>query len=218
MSKLIIFFIFIAFIPAKLLASETSTGTETATFAGGCFWCMEPPFDKLDGVISTTVGYTAGHKTNPTYQEVSSGGTGHAEAIQVVFNPEKISCSELLETYWRNIDPLALNRQFCDIGTQYHSGIYYHDAAQERAAKQSLDKLEKSKPFEGTIVTEILPASTFYPAEDYHQIINRKTRYATNITVSVVAAISDCKNSGVKNNPPKKSRLPNFMDNLLLFR
>jgi peptide-methionine (S)-S-oxide reductase len=169
MKQLLIFLLLIVLIPTKLIASETPTKTETATFAGGCFWCMQPPFDKLDGVISTTVGYTAGHKKNPTYEEVSSGKTGHAEAIQVVFDPEKISYSELLETFWKNIDPLALNRQFCDVGTQYRSGIYYHNPEQEKAAKQSLQQLEKSKPFEGVIVTEILPASTFYPAEDYHQ-------------------------------------------------
>ena len=165
MNKFIVFIIFTAFLPAKLIAAQT----ETATFAGGCFWCMEPAFDKLNGVISTISGYTAGHKTDPTYQEVSSGGTGHAEAIQVVFDPEKIAYSELLDTFWRNIDPVTLNRQFCDTGTQYRSGIYYHDAAQEKAAKLSLQQLEKSKPFAGTIVTEILPASTFYPAEEYHQ-------------------------------------------------
>jgi peptide-methionine (S)-S-oxide reductase len=165
MTKLFIFFICLALLPVKLMASET----ETATFAGGCFWCMEPPFDKLDGVVITTSGYTGGHKKNPTYKEVSSGTTGHAEAIQVVFDPEKISYSQLLDTFWKNIDPVALNQQFCDIGTQYRSGIYYHDAAQEEAAKQSLQQLEASKPFEGTIVTEVVPASSFYPAEEYHQ-------------------------------------------------
>jgi len=149
-----------------ILAEEQQ---ETAIFAGGCFWCMEPPFDKLDGVISTTSGYTAGHKINPTYKEVSSGGTGHTEAIQIVFNPEKISYVELLAIFWKNIDPVALNRQFCDAGTQYRSGIYYRDATQEKAAKQSLQQLEQSNTFDKTIVTEILPASTFYPAEDYHQ-------------------------------------------------
>jgi peptide-methionine (S)-S-oxide reductase len=169
MNKIFIFFIFISFFPVKLIAAEASKEPEIAIFAGGCFWCMEPPFDKLDGVISTTAGYTAGHKTDPTYKEVSSGATGHAEAIQIVFDPEKISYTKLLETFWRNVDPVALNRQFCDVGTQYRSGIYYHGPAQEKAAKQSLQQLEKSKPFKGTIVTEILPASTFYPAEDYHQ-------------------------------------------------
>ncbi len=143
--------------------------TETAIFAGGCFWCMEPPFDKLNGVISTTSGYTAGHKKDPTYKEVSAGGSGHTEAVQIVFNPEKVSYAELLDVFWKNIDPVAVDRQFCDSGTQYRSGIYYLNTAQEVAAKQSLQQLEKSRPFEGVIATEIVTASTFYPAEDYHQ-------------------------------------------------
>ncbi len=142
---------------------------ETAIFAGGCFWCMEPPFDKLDGVISTTSGYTAGHIKNPSYKEVSAGSTGHTEAIQITFDPEKISYAQLLEVFWRNIDPVAKNRQFCDSGTQYRSGIYYLNESQEKAAKQSLLQLEKNKPFEEKITTEIIAAGTFYPAEDYHQ-------------------------------------------------
>ena len=154
---------------ADQAASPTAKQQETAIFAGGCFWCMEPPFDKLDGVISTTSGYTAGHKKNPTYKEVSAGGSGHTEAIQIIFNPEKISYAELLEVFWKNIDPVAVNRQFCDSGSQYRSGIYYLNRAQEVAAKQSLQQLEKSRPFEGVIATEIVAASTFYPAEDYHQ-------------------------------------------------
>ena len=154
---------------ADQAASPTARQQETAIFAGGCFWCMEPPFDKLNGVISTTSGYTAGHKKNPTYKEVSAGGSGHTEAIQIIFNPEKISYAELLDVFWKNIDPVAVNRQFCDSGTQYRSGIYYLNRAQEVAAKQSLQQLEKSRPFEGVIATEIVAASTFYPAEDYHQ-------------------------------------------------
>jgi len=142
---------------------------DLATFAGGCFWCMEAPFDKLDGVISTTSGYTAGQKMNPTYKEVSSGSTGHTEAVQIVFDPKKISYAELLEVFWKNIDPVAIDRQFCDSGTQYRSGIYYHNASQENEAKQSLQQLEKTKPFKESIATEIASASTFYPAEDYHQ-------------------------------------------------
>ncbi len=141
----------------------------TAIFAGGCFWCMEPPFDKLDGVITTTSGYTAGFKKNPTYKEVSAGDTGHTEAIQIVFDPENISYTKLLEVFWKNIDPVAVNRQFCDTGTQYRSGIYYLNKTQEKTARQSLKQLEKSKPFEEPIVTEILAADTFYPAEGYHQ-------------------------------------------------
>lgn len=143
--------------------------TEIAIFAGGCFWCMEPPFDKLDGVISTTSGYTAGHKINPTYREVSAGNTGHTEAVQIVYDPDEISYTELLKVYWNNIDPVAVNRQFCDTGSQYRSGIYYLNKSQKTAARQSLQQLKKSKPFKETIATEIRPASTFYPAEDYHQ-------------------------------------------------
>ena len=130
---------------------------------------MEPPFDKLDGVISTTSGYTAGHKIDPKYQEVSAGGTGHTEAIQIDFDPAKVSYSKLLEVFWRNIDPVAVNRQFCDAGTQYRSGIYYLDSAQENAARQSFEKLKINKPFKEKIATEIVAASTFYPAEEYHQ-------------------------------------------------
>lgn len=142
---------------------------ETAIFAGGCFWCMEPPFDKLNGVISTTSGYTAGHKDNPTYKEVSAGITGHTEAIQIIYDPDKITYTDLLKVFWKNIDPVAVNRQFCDSGTQYRSGIYYVNTAQEKAAKQSLLELKTTKIFEDPIATEVVAASTFYPAEDYHQ-------------------------------------------------
>jgi peptide-methionine (S)-S-oxide reductase len=142
---------------------------ERAIFAGGCFWCMEPPFDKLDGVISTTSGYTAGDKKNPTYKEVSAGSTGHTEAIEIVYDPEKITYSELLDVFWINIDPVAVDRQFCDAGSQYRSGIYYLNDSQQADAMRSLQEITDNKPFEGKIATEILPASTFYPAEDYHQ-------------------------------------------------
>jgi peptide-methionine (S)-S-oxide reductase len=130
---------------------------------------MEPPFDKLDGVLSTTSGYTAGHKTEPSYREVSSGKTGHTEAVQIIFEPDKISYAELLKVYWKNIDPVAVNRQFCDSGSQYRSGIYFLNDAQQAAARQSLQRLKKDRPFAETIATEILPASAFYPAEEYHQ-------------------------------------------------
>lgn len=140
-----------------------------ATFAGGCFWCMEPPFDELDGVLSTTSGYTDGHRKNPTYQEVSAGGTGHTEAIQIEYDPEKISYAQLLEVFWKNIDPTTKNSQFCDHGSQYRSGIYYHDEAQRQAAQASLESLQINKPFKEAIATELDAASTFYPAEDYHQ-------------------------------------------------
>ena len=140
-----------------------------ATFAGGCFWCMEPPFEALAGVISVTSGYTGGKKDKPTYQEVSAGGTGHAEAVQILYDPAVISYQQLLDIYWHNIDPTAVDRQFCDSGDQYRSAIFYHDAVQERLAKASREKLEKEKPFREPVVTEITPAATFYPAEEYHQ-------------------------------------------------
>ena len=162
------------FITPVIASNQESTTSpvqksETAIFAGGCFWCMEPPFDKLDGVISTTSGYTSGHKKNPTYKEVSAGSTGHTEAIEIKYDPEKITYSELLDVFWKNIDPVAVDRQFCDAGSQYRSGIYYLNEKQQAEAKRSLQQLNKNKPFEGEIATEILPASTFYPAEDYHQ-------------------------------------------------
>ncbi len=150
-------------------ANPTTDQHEIAIFAGGCFWCMEPPFDKLDGVISTISGYTAGHKKNPTYREVTTGSTGHTEVVQIAFDSKKISYEELLEVFWKNIDPVAVNRQFCDSGSQYRSGIYYLNKSQGDAAKKSLMQLEKSNPFKEAIATEVLPATTFYPAEDYHQ-------------------------------------------------
>lgn len=144
-------------------------GYETATFAGGCFWCMEPPFDKLDGVISTTSGFTGGHTKNPTYKEVSRGGTGHAESVQIVYDPKKVSYSELLDVYWHNIDPTSANGQFCDRGNQYRSEIFYHNAEQKRLAEASKKALSETKPFKDPIVTAISPAGPFYPAEEYHQ-------------------------------------------------
>lgn len=149
------------------------TGTEsTATFAGGCFWCMQPPFDKLDGVISTVVGYTGGTTPNPTYEEVSEGGTGYVEAIKIVYNPQKITYEKLLEVFWRNIDPTARNRQFCDVGTQYRSIIFYKDERQKHLAEKS--KLELLKTRFKEIATEILPTQKFYAAEDYHQEFYKK--------------------------------------------
>lgn len=142
---------------------------EVAIFAGGCFWCMESPFDALDGVISTTSGYTGGHKDNPTYHEVSAGGTGHAESVQVVFDPTRVGYKKLLDVYWHNIDPTSPNRQFCDAGTQYRSAIFYMNDEQKKLAEESLAELKKNKPFKGPIVTEITAATKFYPAEDYHQ-------------------------------------------------
>jgi peptide-methionine (S)-S-oxide reductase len=155
-------------------AAATASGNAVATFAGGCFWCMEPPYDDLDGVISTTSGYTGGRKQNPTYEEVSTGTTGHTEAVQVVYDPKRIGYARLLEVFWRNIDPLTANAQFCDHGTQYRSGIFYHDAEQRRLAEDSKRALEASGRFKGPIVTEIVAAGTFYPAEEYHQDYYKK--------------------------------------------
>src|SRR5262245_11775837 len=151
--------------------AATPTGgpaaTAKATFAGGCFWCMEPPFDKLDGVISTISGYAGGTKKNPTYEEVSAGKTGHAEVVQITYDPKKITYEKLLEVFWHNVDPLTPNRQFCDVGSQYRTAIFYHDETQKRLAEESKKAL--SKRFKEPIVTEIVAASEFYPAEDYHQ-------------------------------------------------
>ncbi|MET0634774.1 MAG: peptide-methionine (S)-S-oxide reductase MsrA [Chitinophagaceae bacterium] len=144
-------------------------GTETATFANGCFWCTEAIFEQLDGVISATAGYTDGHVANPTYKEVCTGNTGHAEALQIVYDPSKISFDELLEVFWETHDPTTLNRQGADVGTQYRSGIYYHDAAQKAEAEKYKAELDKSGAFNNPIVTEIKPYTNFYPAEDYHQ-------------------------------------------------
>ena len=143
--------------------------TEKATFAGGCFWCMEPPFDALPGVISTTSGYIGGRTANPTYEQVSSGTTGHAEALQVVYDPAKVTYEKLLEVFWVNIDPTVRDRQFCDAGSQYRTGIFTHSEAQRKAAEASRAALEKSRPFKAPVVTPVEMAGTFYPAEDYHQ-------------------------------------------------
>ena len=150
-------------------AKPTAAKTARAIFAGGCFWCMEGPFDKLDGVISTTSGYIGGHKKDPTYKEVSAGITGHTEAVEILYEPARVSYEKLLDVFWHNIDPVTKDRQFCDGGTQYRSGIFYTDEAQKNAALASKAALDKSKPFKGEIVTEIIAAKEFYPAEDYHQ-------------------------------------------------
>ena len=142
---------------------------EKAVFAGGCFWCMQNPYDELKGVVSTAVGYTGGNKDNPTYEEVCSGNTGHAEAIEVLYDPLQISYTELLNVFWRNIDPTTLNRQFADAGTQYRTAIFYHNEEQKQSAESSKREMEQSGIHDDSIVTEIIPASTFYKAEDYHQ-------------------------------------------------
>jgi peptide-methionine (S)-S-oxide reductase len=155
-------------------APTTAAQLQKATFAGGCFWCMEHPFDELPGVVSVTSGYTGGHKKNPTYEEVSAGGTGHAESVQVIYDASKISYQKLLDTYWHNIDPTVKDRQFCDVGNQYRSAIFYHNDEQRLLAIRSKKALEMSKPFKGPIATEIVQATEFYPAEEYHQHYYKK--------------------------------------------
>ncbi len=147
----------------------TPAVTAKAIFAGGCFWCMELPFDVIDGVLSTTSGYIGGKQRNPTYKEISAGNTGHTEAVEIVYDPKKVSYDKLLEIFWRNIDPTVKDQQFCDVGSQYRSGIFVLDAAQKAAAEASKAALEKNKSFKEKIVTEITTATVFYPAEDYHQ-------------------------------------------------
>jgi len=154
-------------------------GKALATFAGGCFWCMEAPYDKLDGVISTTSGYMGGTRKNPTYGEVSSGSTGHTEVVQVVYDPAKVSYEKLLDVYWHNVDPTVTDRQFCDVGSQYRTAIFVHTEEQRKAAEKSKDEVAKTKPFKEPIVTPVVAAGDFWPAEDYHQdyYIKNPVRY-----------------------------------------
>ncbi len=153
---------------------KNSARFEKATFAGGCFWCMQHPFDKLEGVISTSVGYTGGRTQNPTYKEVSTGKTGHAEAIEILYDPAQITYADLLDTFWRNIDPTTPDGQFTDVGAQYRTIIFYHNEEQKRLAEASKEKLEEPGRYDNLIVTEIIPAKTFYKAEDYHQKYYKK--------------------------------------------
>jgi peptide-methionine (S)-S-oxide reductase len=170
--KLMITIIGISIILLATAGVYAAPALEKANFAGGCFWCMEHPFDQIPGVASVTSGYTGGQKKNPTYEEVSAGGTGHAESVQVVYDPAKVTYEKLLDVFWHNIDPFAKDRQFCDSGHQYRSAIFYYTEEQRRLAVQSKALLEKE--FKKPIVTEIVPASEFYPAEEYHQNYYKK--------------------------------------------
>ena len=143
-----------------------------ATFAGGCFWCMEPPFEALPGVVSVTSGYTGGTKRDPSYEEVSAGGTGHAESVEIVYDPAQVSFERLLDVYWHNIDPTVADRQFCDAGTQYRTAIFVHDAAQRKAAEAA--RAEVQKKLGVPVKTQIVDAGPFYPAEEYHQDYYKK--------------------------------------------
>ncbi|MDZ7671050.1 MAG: peptide-methionine (S)-S-oxide reductase MsrA [Gammaproteobacteria bacterium] len=155
--------------PGLTAAPDDDGNLATAIFAGGCFWCMEPPYDDIDGVHETISGYIGGHVENPTYQQVTSGNTGHAEVVKVTYDPSKVSYARLLEVFWRNIDPLTRDRQFCDRGTQYRSAIFYLNEDQRALAEATRQALEDAGRFKEPIVTEIVAADTFYPAEEYHQ-------------------------------------------------
>ena len=161
---------FAALGPAYAEAQMTDDAkTAVATFAGGCFWCMEHPFDELDGVVSTTSGYIGGNTPSPTYSQVSAGTTGHTEAVRVVYDPAKIGYEQLLSVFWRNVDPLDAGGQFCDRGDQYRTGVFYETEEQRQLAELSKQELKASARFDKPVVTEITEASEFFPAEDYHQ-------------------------------------------------
>ena len=183
MKKLLTSLLFALSLGAQAQALTTvPPGMAVATFAGGCFWCMEAPYDKLDGVASTTSGYIGGKTKSPTYEAVSAGVTGHTEAVRVVYDPKKLTYRQLLEVFWLNIDPVARDRQFCDGGTQYRSGVFWHDEEQKKLAEESKALLTKgqafgsAKPvgFKGGVVTEITKADEFWAAEEYHQDYYKK--------------------------------------------
>jgi len=164
---------------------EKNKNLEVATFAGGCFWCMESDFEKVEGIVEVTSGYTGGSKENPSYEEVSAGGTGHFEAVQIHYDPAKVTYKDLLSLFWRHVDPTDPGGQFVDRGTQYRSAIFYHNDQQRTVAEQSKEELDRSGRFDKPIVTEIRPFSRFYKAEDYHQDYyktqpNRYTLYRLN--------------------------------------
>jgi len=161
--------IFICSLVGVNVIADNTTQIEKATFAGGCFWCMEPPFDQLDGVISTTSGYAGGDELNPTYEQVSRGQTGHTEVIQIEYDPAIVDYQKLLDVFWRNIDPTAVDRQFVDVGKQYRSAVFYHNDEQKQLALASKQSLAASGNFDKPIATEITALNTFYKAEDYHQ-------------------------------------------------
>ncbi|GFZ80467.1 peptide methionine sulfoxide reductase MsrA [Pseudohongiella nitratireducens] len=153
----------------QVIAQPDNSDQAVATFAGGCFWCMEPPFDELEGVSSTISGYIGGHVENPSYEQVTTGRTGHAEAMQVTYDPEVVDYATLLDVYWQNIDPLDSGGQFCDRGSSYRSTIFVHTAEQRELAEASKQEIVASGQLNGEIVTPIEEATTFYPAEEYHQ-------------------------------------------------
>jgi peptide-methionine (S)-S-oxide reductase len=155
--------------------AAAAPGLARATLAGGCFWCMEPPFEKLPGVVSVTSGYIGGPEKNPTYEDVSNHRTGHAEAVEIVFDPKVIGYERLLEVFWHNVDPTTDDRQFCDAGRQYRTGIFVHDAEQRRVAEASKKEIQRTKTFQGPVLTAIEDAGPFWVAEDYHQDFYKKS-------------------------------------------
>ena len=156
--------------PASPVQPKAGASLAKATFAGGCFWCMEPPFERLKGVVSVTSGYTGGVKLDPTYEEVSAGGTGHRESVEVLYDPRQVSYAQLVDVFWHNVDPTNNQGQFCDFGGQYRTAIFYHDAEQKRIAETSKAALQKKMKN----YTDIVPAAVFYPAEEYHQDYYKK--------------------------------------------
>ena len=159
---------------AIVATKPAPAGLEKAAFAGGCFWCMQGPYDNLPGVVSTTVGYTGGEKQNPTYHEVGAGGTGHIESIEIVFDPKKVSYEKLLDVFWHNVDPTNASGQFCDNGSSYRTAIFFENDAQRAAAEASKKTLAASGVLKKPIVTEIVKAGTFWKAEEYHQSYYKK--------------------------------------------
>jgi peptide-methionine (S)-S-oxide reductase len=171
MSRTALVLLLILMLPGSLFAQQESA---TAIFAGGCFWCVEADFDKVTGVLDTQSGYIGGERPDPTYDEVSAGGTGHAEAVRITYDPAQVTYTQLLDVFWHSIDPTTPDRQFCDRGSQYRSAIFYLNEEQRRLAEASRAALDADKPFSEPIVTEINPAGEFYPAEEYHQDYYRK--------------------------------------------
>ncbi|TSK03915.1 MAG: peptide-methionine (S)-S-oxide reductase MsrA [Geobacter sp.] len=157
--------------------SSTEPATQTAILAGGCFWCMEPVFDSIPGVLSVMPGYSGGFLPDPSYQQVCEGETGHLEAVEIVFDPSLVSYRELLLVFWRNIDPTTKNRQFCDYGPQYQTAVFYLNEEQRREAEESRDEAQRMNLLGESVVTEIRPASEFYPAEEYHRQYYKKNPY-----------------------------------------
>jgi peptide methionine sulfoxide reductase msrA/msrB len=174
LAKTIKFFLIVTLISMVPNNSYTEMKTEKATLAGGCFWCMEHPFEKFDGVLEVISGYTGGHRENPTYKEVSSGETGHLEAVQITYDPSRISYNQLLDIFWKQVDPTDPRGQFVDRGKQYRTAIFYHSEEQRRLAEKSKNLLSASRRYAKPIATEIIKATKFYRAEEYHQDYYKK--------------------------------------------